>query len=258
MKNSVLFDFDNFGEAADKPKTKRKFHTNPLALLICLRETLQDHDAINAMRTMSYDSDPQSRGYWDTLSAVKESGQRVQPCHIREADQIMEYYGIKYSTIRLSGMSALSSYQQCVMDLKRRFQNQEFEITDLEQRALWKLMDFYKMDTHVEQVLEQSVSAQEPIWDKQELDLRVHSSYLVKQNKKAVRRAEVFLAKTEHNQIVMMEVPEQSPEAAFMRYVFKHQSGFRVGVRKSRITRIIPNTDFNVIVLADYEVLKLY
>lgn len=250
--NAVTFNFADrfadFTESSKKPEVKHGYFTNPLVLLIALRESLDSHAVINLMSHLANNPQP-----YDI--------QRMPPIlhsHKQTADDIMEYYGIKYATYRLTSATALSGYQKCVMDLRTRFQNDDYDVTDMEQKALWRLIDFHKVDTKLDTVVSESVNAEQLPDGDQELDCTVYTKFSLVNRRRSIHKAEVFLAKTVDQHVVMFDLPEKDPALPFLNYVFDNHHGFRVGVRKSRVSRLIPSTEFDVLVPTDYEVLKLY
>jgi hypothetical protein len=249
FNNAITFDFDNFVATTDATETRVTYYTNPLVLLIALREKLDSHEVIGIMRHLA-----------NKLAEVNsdEFCPKILPSHISKANHIMEYYGMKYATYRLTGAKILSSYQKCVMELRTRFQNGDYSITEMEQRALWRLIDFHEVDTKLDTVISECVSAKNLPDGNQELDCTVYTKFSLINRRRANRKADIYLAKTADQQIVMFELPEKDPALPFLNYVFDNHHGFRVGVRRSLVSRLIPSTDFEVLVLRDYDVLKLY
>jgi hypothetical protein len=244
----------DFGQVDTKTEKAKNFKQNPLAMLISFRESVDDHITIGLMEALAEYPDQQLTEIVFQTHQVPE----VLDKHLSAAHDIMQYYGFKYTSAKLQG-TTLSPYQKVVMDMRKRFELGNYSITNTEQRALWRLIDFYMTDNHMETIVSENVSAVELPDGEQILDLTCYTVLSLKHKRRGNERALCFLARTADRQLVVFEFSEKDSNVALIRYIFDNHSGLRVGVNRSMLTTLSPGSSgFQALKLTDYTVLKLY
>jgi hypothetical protein len=223
---------------SQKPSTLT-YPLSPLVLTIALSEQTESHEAIGQLDSLAVWSDRTTVPDYTAEHCVRLLN-KVSNKHQELADQILEYYSIKYAQRKMAG-GELTGFQREVLKLRNQFSDQNYCITESQRKILWRLPDFYRADQTCVLIEQQLVSTTAASAEA-DFELKFHTEYTV-YSQRGNTRVMVFSTPEQHAATVAID--QRNTLMPLIEFLIGAGATKTIRVRaRSTVNPITPDSDF--------------